>query len=242
MKYAVFCDLDGTLLFDEEISYEDLEAIINFKKRGNKFFINSGRPLRGVVDLMRKYRDLIDGYILMNGSLILDANLKTIYKKPIDISDVSFLIETLKNYSITVETLDKGYIYPRIDYEPWYKDYFILETDCSKLPINDVYQICIFLEKSKISYSDLKESLSGHNVSVFGNVEFVDLVNSTCDKGIAMEQIIDIESFTIVGIGDSENDIPMLNKSELAYCVGNRLSKFSYENAKSVADILRGLI
>ena len=55
MKYLA-SDLDGTLFqHDKTIRKEDIEAIINFKEKGNKFIVSTGRGVEGIKEGFKNY-------------------------------------------------------------------------------------------------------------------------------------------------------------------------------------------
>ena len=73
MKKAVFFDIDGTLLNSSKGAHEMTSAVKNsireLQKNDTLVFIASGRPYAFLNDDIKNFG--FDGYILMNGSLIL---------------------------------------------------------------------------------------------------------------------------------------------------------------------------
>lgn len=70
IKSLVFFDLDGTLLNDESIITEEIEAAIGtLKNNGHLPIIATGRPYSQIADILEN--TIIDSYILLNGQTII---------------------------------------------------------------------------------------------------------------------------------------------------------------------------
>lgn len=82
-KKAVFFDIDGTLINimkgQTQIAPAVKKAIRALRAAGSCTFIASGRPY-AYLDPELVQQDLFDGYVLMNGAVVLLGD-KTIYKQ-----------------------------------------------------------------------------------------------------------------------------------------------------------------
>ena len=89
-KKAVFFDIDGTLINimkgQTQIAPAVKKAIRALRAAGNCTFIASGRPY-AYLDPELVQQDLFDGYVLMNGAVVLLGD-KTIYKQMLPQSTV----------------------------------------------------------------------------------------------------------------------------------------------------------
>ena len=67
-------DLDGTLIVNNNISKENIEAIHRLKENSGKFVISTGRTFNGVKNIIDTYPLEYDYLSLCNGGLIIDKN------------------------------------------------------------------------------------------------------------------------------------------------------------------------
>ena len=77
MTKALFFDIDGTLVSFEthRIPPSTIEALEAAHAKGLKIFIATGRP-KAIINNLSELQDrnLIDGYITMNGAIVLSEN------------------------------------------------------------------------------------------------------------------------------------------------------------------------
>lgn len=93
MIKALFFDIDGTLVSfkTHTISNSTLEALTTAKAKGMQIFISTGRPRVTINNLSAlQERNLIDGYITMNGAYCFVENT-VIYKSPIPAAEAKAL-------------------------------------------------------------------------------------------------------------------------------------------------------
>ncbi len=107
MKKAVFFDIDGTLLDTSKgvskITSPVKDAIRELQNNDILVFVSSGRPYAFLNEDILTFG--FDGYILMNGSLILlndnkSNNLKPFYKNNIKKEHLKELICKFENYNM----------------------------------------------------------------------------------------------------------------------------------------------
>ena len=236
----IFCDLDKTLLFDCTIAKCDLEKICFFKNNGGNFYINTGRPLRGVVPLICGIEKLFNGLSLMNGALMASADGAITYKSPLLPTVVGEIYRIMpKEITLTIETDISGYIYPTIDYEPWYNDSLFVIEKIEALPTENVYQICASLEHSNESLITIKEKLKHLSINIFGDDEFIDINNKSCNKGLVIDKLLGCRNGKFVAaIGDSNNDIHMFNVADCVCVVGNSVRHIMARYCNSVSEAI----
>ena len=75
---ALASDIDGTLVFNQQIKKQDREAIEKYQKE-HLFGVCSGRPRCALFDLKQLK---LDFYILSSGAVILDKDLNIIQDFP----------------------------------------------------------------------------------------------------------------------------------------------------------------
>ena len=231
MYKAIFCDLDGTLLNDQEkIVSENIEYINKAKENGIKFVICSGR-IKGGFDSYNKIINISDA-IAANGTVVYSDNKIT----SIDYVNKKDLYEV-------IEYADKNNLYVRFFTED---SLYCLNSELEKrvishnyrntssIDINQAYKladenIVVKLgffndhEKLLIIKDELNNSLENLEC-VFSGERYLDVVIKGINKGEGIKKFCKTNNIDIndtIGIGDEENDFPMLNTVGLACCPKN---------------------
>ena len=229
-KYALFFDLDGTLLgSDGSIDSEARAQIQRVKSLGNLIFINTGRSKAHLPRGLAK-DPLFDGiicgaaYIELEGTVLMEKNLSPLAKKQI----LSFA----KEHSVPVifegVTDDYYYLFPEstkglsIDRDISFEDFLRDEVRITKMTFCRV-----------ISDFDT-ESITELRVIKFKT--YAEGIILGCDKARAMNLLLEhlqIPRERTISFGDSENDIEMLNNSGLSVAMPHGASK-----AKEASDLV----
>lgn len=211
---ALASDFDGTLYFVREqvqMKEGDIRSIQEFQSRGNLFGICTGRSLLGITQVVND-RVAFDFYILVSGALILDKNLQVLSRKCIS---GMLLKEVYEKYygqvkiiimaNDTVYTLDK----------PHPLETYIRSLD--DLEGGYIYGMSFGAENVGKA-REISEEINrdyGDRLHAFANVSNVDIVSKECSKGNAVKFIKErMEIACLGGIGDSYNDIPLLDSSD----------------------------
>ncbi|MDY4606199.1 HAD-IIB family hydrolase [Clostridium tertium] len=217
MKYLA-CDLDGTLVQNDEIiNEEDINAILKLKEEGHKFIISTGRSLEGIHKIFNKYPEIEYDYIVAcNGSIIIDNNDNVIYDNFItsEVAEEVFR-EFIDEDGICVHFEHEGSNY-LIDPEDFsgiehLMDYFkgvISKEDVFSKKRN--YSIISLLAKNMDidkaeEAKDLLIKKYGHAVEAFRNQYFVDIAPKDCSKGNGLKKLLELNNLDIeklYAIGD----------------------------------------
>lgn len=214
---AFASDFDGTLyLLEIEGNYKqsDLNKIKEFQKQGHLFGICTGRPLIGIVENLKDKVNL-DFYIVSSGALILDRDFNVIDEQLIS-SDV--MKDLYYRYKDIVDIFIQGkamYAFKRN------KEVNILQTlikDIDEVEGN-VYGLSFNAKTEKNAKRVCKEIKYYYNeLDAFQNKEYIDIVKKGCSKGIAINKVKEAFNIDIIaGIGDSYNDIPMLENADISF-------------------------
>lgn len=259
MKSIVFLDLDGTLWNDEQIPPSALEAIQKAIANGHLVFTNTGRSrdaaYAGIKDLP------LSGQVYSSGTEIW-LNGERIFFAPLGQKRCRHLIEQLSEMGIGIcsEGSEKTFSNPKAkkifqlinlsrkaaDLEG-NEDYF----DFAAVPDLEEMQDEDFQDSMKLSLVDLlpgsADALFEEENMVFtpfGKQDEDELLNGEITrrdltKGTAFQIIQDYlhEPFYSIAFGDSENDLPMFEKADLAIAMGNGTDK-TKEAADYVTDSL----
>lgn len=208
-------DFDGTLMFDDHFRDEDIRKIKEFQKQGNLFGLCSGRPFQGITDMCRDLIDL-DFYILCSGTLILDKNFQVIYKSTISKQLLKQFYQTFhEKYPLYIQANFKIYSFETKELPGIVMEHISLPEEVD----GDIYGFSMYAfndeNASKVcqEIETLFPELSAHQ-----NKEFIDVTEKGCSKGSGIERLKKELNITdIAGIGDSYNDMPMLEIVDHAF-------------------------
>lgn len=231
MRYLA-SDLDGTLVHNNEIKEEDVQAIIKLKEKGCKFIIATGRSLSGINSVFDRYPEIKYDYIIAcNGAVILDADRNVIYDNSIksDIAEMVFSdFINEKEICLHFESEGNNYIIDPIhtkgieEFMDYFKD--IVPRD-KVFNQNRSYELISMFTRNK--NIDLAESTKnrlvanyGEDLEIFRNQFFIDIAPKDCSKGNAIEKVLEIDGGQredLYTIGDSFNDISMFSITENSF-------------------------
>lgn len=212
---ALASDFDGTIYFNGEFKLDDLKMIKLYQEKGNLFGICTGRPLADLMKDSNGYLEL-DFSICSSGALILDKHHNVLFKKCLDRKDIESICNQFKNdYAIYIQS-DRGFLTIQLKKEIRIINGIIHSLDEEP---GDIYSICIDAENeenAKKVCTLIKETYP--NLSVHQNVNAIDIVDKHCSKGQGIQFIKDYFKIKhIAGIGDSYNDIPLLEEVNSAF-------------------------
>lgn len=214
---ALASDFDGTLYFmreQEPFRQSDIDAIRRFQEKGHLFGVCTGRSLQGI-RLVVEDRISFDFYIIASGALILDRNLKSIYKRCISRELLTEIYEAYeKRTKIVIQANDTVYNFG-MD--------FPLQTRISSMDDiegDDIYGFSFGTEspqKAEFLAREINERY-GQELTAFQNVYNVDIVARGCSKGNAVRIVKDHYRIDCLGgIGDSYNDMSLLENVDCSF-------------------------
>ncbi|WP_283681121.1 HAD family hydrolase [Parablautia sp. Marseille-Q6255] len=210
-------DFDGTFYFERSTHpffNRDLSAIRQFQKKGHLFGVCTGRSLDGVQVTSSKLPDF-DFWILSSGALILDKNRKKLYEKNLTFDTVVKIWKQFREEAAFLFMADKqAYVlskevFPVIGIQDI--------TELSKIPLCSMSLTASNeLEAEKITA--IINTIYSSTVTAFQNVNHIDISPKGCSKGNAISFLKNhFGLMTCCGIGDSYNDIPLLESVEHAF-------------------------
>lgn len=208
-------DFDGTLLFDEKFRENDLKKIREFQNKGHLFGLCSGRPFQGIHRVCEGFIDF-DFYILCTGALVLDKNHEVLFKSTITKQVLEAFYQQYKEkYPIYIQANYKIYTFETEGANG------IVRQRISSLDEveGDIYGISMYAltdEHAAKVCQEIRElfpELTPHQ-----NKEYIDITEMGCSKGLGIKKLQEaLHISTIAGIGDSYNDIPMLETVDHAF-------------------------
>ena len=219
---AFASDFDGTLcesdwnLGIEKFDPQNLEAVRSYQAAGGLFGICTGRPLDSILASLSGKLDL-DFYIVATGAQVLDAQLRPIRVRTIERAmaqtlyreyareDMSFVVVTDTQFASIGTPMGSGLP-------------CIASMDEVESPIYDVSLEYLGDEDAARAACDQINERYGSVVAAFQNLGSVDIVPAGCSKGSGVHcvrEALGVEC--IAGIGDSYNDLPLLEAADVAY-------------------------
>lgn len=216
-KLALASDFDGTIHFMfEEVKYkpQDIKAVAEFQQAGNLFGVCTGRSMKGITDYMEG-EFTFDFYIFVSGALILDRDFNVIFKKTISRELTQQIHEQYEErVKLVIQANDTVYCFrnPR--------PMQIVIESLDDIPGDDIYGLSFATgspEEANQIAAEVNEKY-GHTVKAYANVHNVDIVHKECSKGHAVQIIKEKMNLPfIAGIGDSHNDVPMLEMCDCSF-------------------------
>lgn len=231
MIKLVAIDLDGTLYnSDSKVSPENREAITKCLKKGIKVIITTGKTIYSVSNIIDQL-NLVDPQIVSGGAAIIDSNKNILFKLniPLDLGNEVVLLCRKHKQGLALSAED-GLLYyekdhPGID--------FIAETGDKTVKVDDLIKDNITSKalvftvpiEAKDEFNQIMEKEFGHKLKLRrGGPVFLNVVNKNAGKAFALNKILEqfgLKSSQVAAIGDSENDLGMLNLAGLAIAMGN---------------------
>lgn len=225
MKLLV-SDFDNTL-FSKDYT-KNVLSVNEFVEQGNMFVIATGRHLpyllKDIKSIELKYK-----YLICNdGAIIYDKNLLCIYRKDIDNALAKSIIDLATPYIGTVINdwlIDDSQIYTKN-----------LDGNINAIVLNikDRQKSIQLLDIIKNKYNEIDGYISDNWI----NIRHCDVTKATAIKLVS--EIEKINNENIFAIGDSINDIPMLNEYN-GYCISNSNLNSTY-TCKNIINSVSDLV
>lgn len=248
MSIKLICiDMDGTLLMDQHnISDEDKEAIKYAVNKGIHVAITTGR----VYNCAKLYSDsvgLTTPIIASNGAFIGGSNGEEIYKNPLSINDAKEFLEVSEKYNlssyltanfgiISMKELPENHIYKVLNKTLKKEEQIRLEVidnidDIYKLYAGEILKgVCVEkdnIDKLMLAKKELQEKCPNLEIvsSWADNFEIMEKGSSKGDAVKYLTKYFNLDKSEVMCIGDSENDISMIEFAGVGVAMGNAIDK-----------------
>ena len=243
MKKIIFLDLDGTLWTFEKIPSSALEAIELARKNGHKIYINTGRTRCEIPQFLFDMN--LDGYCLGSGSEIIINNKQVLFK-PLEKRDTKFIQHIAKDSGFSLEgskttfTSEKNRERMRqFNTDNRMGNRFLSFPDISTITDSDYGQVMKVsihfdsLSQREEILNQIPEHLTFTNFLHLGG----EITHSEYNKATAIQFVKNYyeEEYETVAMGDSENDLPMLEYADISVAMGNGVKEVK-EKADYVTD------
>lgn len=241
-------DLDDTLLRDDlTISRKTKKAIDEVQKCGVNVVIATGRPTFATIQIakeigLHKYGGYIISY---NGAVITKASTGKVMRQ-INISkeNVQLLYKLSNQENANIVTYDKESIITPctceyIEIEKKLTGMNVIETNSFMESIpNELIKVMLLQEPSKLKTvaQNIKERIPDDLHMTFSKPFFLEFMNHQVDKSKSIEyltKVLNINMDSVVAVGDSFNDMTMIQQAGLGVAMGNAISE-----VKDIADYI----
>lgn len=244
MKKALASDLDGTLLLHDAAHGgdtwggvflpEDLAAVERLREAGALFGVCSGRPMEAIVPDLRRGNVRADFFIAMSGAVVTDGEGKVLFERTLDLETIREL------YDVVYPLVEDRLLVQAGDY---YFDLGDFEFEGLK-HIRSLDELVgerihgmaggFGTEERAAAACALLNERYGDRVFAAQNLASVDISPAGCSKGSSLlraKRLFGVGLFA--GIGDSYNDLTMLEAADVAYTFHR-----SPEVVRDAADVL----
>lgn len=252
----IVTDMDGTLLRSNgHISEYTADIINKLYDMGYLIVLNSGRPL---VSILNNSKNIKFHYAIgMNGQLIYNNNTKTTkYNNVLKHEDIKRLYALACNYHVVTNLHDGktaalvfplkniffalGYTF--IEKFRWIANQkkssnYRIYTNIDKVPIKTIGKVCFAGQDNQIK--KLKQAvLANYDQynAVCVSANWLEVSDISVSKGNAIRQLAKLENIDpklIIGFGDGENDISLLEACEIKVAMNNAM-----DSLKKIANII----
>lgn len=248
-------DYDGTLRISEYVSDEDKKAIQEFRKAGNHFGIVTGRSIESLKQEIEVNELVYDFIITNNGGVIYDKDFNLLQCLYMNFDQALDIISYIKTLDCASYVMNDGYHRHKYVVDENQIDHKYGNVEVSdELPENildrgKIAQLVISLNDQLLAEEIahyINSNFKGYAVA-YVNVNCVDIVPDGVSKAEGLyfiENEMEYEHDSIYAIGDSFNDLPMLE--EFHGCTLTHARSVIKEQADyvydSVGDCIRDLL
>jgi len=223
----LFFDVDGTLVdpLSHKIPQSTITAITKAQKNGHKCFIATGRHLYKLLEVKDIQKIKWDGYILDNGSLILDHNFNTVFAHHLTSYQVREVINTCKQQQIScsLQLYDKTifplgtsqYVRNTFKFLDWKETPSIQEYQDEKV----IYMMIYYPQNSDIRvFQNIDGIQCFANNSDYADINVAGITKATGITTISNHYKLNVSTYAF---GDGNNDLEMLSAADNGIAMGN---------------------
>lgn len=232
-SYAVFLDIDGTLLGrDEDALKKNISIIQKVRSIGHKVYICTGRSA-AYLPAMIDYEKSFDGIITGAGArIVMDGEVAFC-------SHVSF--DAIKRFCDFSHDKPNIGMLEGTDVMFYFGDDGIERPTCVKLDAENVYRLVnenTRIEKFAVTgvVDPQLSDIMGEDFIVMQHNGYAEVLQRDCSKSKAMLFVLEKLGFhreNSVAMGDSMNDFDMIEQAGIGVAMGNAITEL-----KNIADMI----
>ncbi len=237
MIKVAFFDVDGTLLSHKtkSVPQSTRRSIQKLKAAGIRCVVATGRQI-SALEILPGSDISYDGYITLNGQLILDANKRILHGTPITGETKEFLLRQFSEHTLPMMLVEEDRVYLNFVDERVIR---VQNNISSPIPPlgeysgKDLYQICVYLgEEDEAKLSPIVGKCEITRWDLGG----VDVIAKGGGKVAGIRRYLDANHILpekIIAFGDGDNDADMLKFAGIGVAMGN-----GWASAKAAADYI----
>lgn len=241
----VFSDMDGTLLKSaSELSEKNIEMVGKAVNQGVEFVICTGRGVYGVERFLEKLNLLgRPGYVIcQNGAAVYNLeNMEMVLKHSFSSDDLRPVVEIAREEGVEVYLYDdRTFVAEKVT--PQVEAYCrVMHADMRILPDGLEYEgyftKCLLsgsYEQLDTVRKKVEPLIAGKLNHFFSGPQYLEFVKTGVSKGRALQETAEkagVPLAEVIAIGDSENDLSMIQAAGLGVAVAN-----AQEHVKAAAD------
>ncbi len=244
----IVSDFDGTLVKrDGTISEENRRAISEYIACGGRFALSTGRMTSGILNRARELG--LKGLVACcQGAIIVDIESgKTILEGRLPLESTIAACKKMEGMGLHIQVYDSWEYYSNMDDEGLrsyergvgQKGNLVLDKPISQFV--EETGLCSYKVLAMVKYEDNDRVLAELSKEYFpgctttrSSRSLVEVINERFSKGTAVKFIADYYGIPLektIGVGDQQNDIPMIQTAGRGIAVQN-----ADEGLKAVAD------
>ena len=235
MIKAAFFDVDGTLLShkSKSVPQSARDAVAALRERGVACIVATGRQMQEMEKL--PVGDMaFDGYITLNGQLILDQDKQVLYGVPLTDPAKSYLVDLFEKHTIPALLVEERDVYLNFLDD---RVAAVQEAISSDIPPfgtytgKEIYQVCAYLAKGEEA---ILQPIAGECVMTRWHFGGMDIIAKGGGKVAGIRKYLETANLCpeeVIAFGDGENDLEMLRFAGIGVAMGN-----AEEAVKTAAD------
>lgn len=235
--YAVFLDIDGTLMAHGQIPQKNIDAIAAARSRGHKVYINTGRSYACIPKYLLDAIEF-DGIVAGVGSYIRyrDQVVHSLtIPQPLLSETADYFVS--KQYACAFEGEEKM-IYLNLQASKDFQNaYYMDKKNHFKSTYRDVRitKATVFGTLSDADHAYLKDSFV-----IYQHDHYAEIALKGCSKSVGMQRVLDDLSIGrqySLAMGDSTNDLDMLTAAGISVAMGNATDEIKAVSNYITADV-----
>lgn len=220
-KFAVFLDIDNTLMSDGEIPKRNIDAIKKVREKGSLVFINTARSFAFIPEIL-KNDALFDGYVAGIGT-DLRLHGKQIFSHTMSTDELKFIAEHFVNDSREISFEGEDHMI-WINPEKGRDAINILTASDEFATTYKDFKISKMYVRGKLS--EKENEIFGKDYILYQHNHYAEFVAKGYGKAVGMQRMTDylgIPQENCIAMGDSSNDTDMLLAAGISVAMGNAI-------------------
>lgn len=237
MIKAAFFDVDGTLMSHKtkSVPASTRKAIEKLKQAGIQCVVATGRQITEMEKL--PVADIaFDGYIMLNGQLILDREKRIVHGVPITGEAKAYLLKCFADHTLPMMLVEEDRVYLNFVDDRVTRVHNAISSSVPALGQytgKELYQICVYLG---VDDEPMLLPILGKCEITRWNLGGVDVIAKDGGKVAGIRRYLEANQILpeeIIAFGDGDNDAGMLEFAGIGVAMGN-----GWDSAKAAADFV----